>query len=56
MYILEEYMLYKKKLKKIKTRSKNSTRGRRIGGILTECVLLKLPDVEIDSEDDVEML
>ena len=40
----------------IKTRSKNSTRGKRIGGILTECVLLKLPDVEIDSEDDVEML
>lgn len=40
----------------IQTRGRNMTKGKRIAGILTECILLKLPDVGLDSENEVEMI
>lgn len=35
----------------ILTRGKRMTRGKRIGGINTECVVMKLPDTDADTEE-----
>lgn len=40
----------------IQYREKNNTRGKRIAGVLVECVVLKLPDVGNNSENSIEML
>lgn len=40
----------------IKTRGRRFTKGKRIEGILTECILMKLPDAGYEADDDVELL
>ncbi len=40
----------------IKTRGRHFTKGKRIEGILTECILMKLPDAGYEADDDVELL
>ncbi|MDO5559396.1 MAG: DUF927 domain-containing protein [Oscillospiraceae bacterium] len=40
----------------IQTRGRNMTKGKRIEGILTECILLKLPDMRYEIADDIEIL
>ena len=40
----------------IKTRGRRFTKGKRIEGILTECILMKLPDAGYETDDDVELL
>lgn len=40
----------------IQTRGRNLTKGKRIAGILTECVVLRLPDVGLDTEDSPEII
>lgn len=40
----------------IQTRGRNMTRGKRIAGVLTECVVLRMPDVGLESENDIELI
>jgi len=47
---------YLKSRNLIQTRGRNMTKGKRIEGILTECVVLKLPDVGLENDNEVEMI
>lgn len=47
---------YLKSRNLIQTRGRNLTKGKRIAGVLTECVTLRLPDVGLDVEDDNQLL
>jgi hypothetical protein len=40
----------------IEYRAKNNTKGKRINGVLTECVVMKMPDEFSESDDFVEIL
>lgn len=40
----------------IQTRGRNLTKGKRIAGVLTECVTLRLPDVGLEPEDEVQII
>ena len=40
----------------IQTRAKSMTKDKRIAGVHVECVVLKLPDAEIDPDEPVEII
>jgi len=40
----------------IETRGRNSTKGKRIGGVLTECVVLKLATETVEKDGEYEEL
>ena len=40
----------------IQTRAKSMTKDKRIAGVHVECVVLKLPDAEIDTDEPVEII
>ena len=47
---------YMKSKNLIQTRGRRYTKGKRIAGVLIECVKLKLPDVALEEENEVEII
>ena len=40
----------------IQTRGRHFTRGKRIAGVLTECIVLRMPDVALETENELELI